>query len=33
MPLKGYGVLAARAVDRRREGSSDTPHYQIHLTD
>ncbi|MEU7062678.1 DUF2278 family protein [Streptomyces sp. NPDC046161] len=33
MPLKGYGVLAARAVDRRREGSSDTPHYQIHLID
>lgn len=33
MPLKDYGVLAARAVDRRREGSSDTPHYQIHLTD
>ncbi|MFI8265743.1 MULTISPECIES: DUF2278 family protein [unclassified Streptomyces] len=33
MPLKGYGVLAARAVDRRREGSRDTPHYQIHLTD
>ncbi|MFB6805140.1 DUF2278 family protein [Streptomyces sp. NPDC056387] len=33
MPLKGYGVLAARAVDRRREGSTDTPHYQIHLTD
>ncbi|WSK73804.1 DUF2278 family protein [Streptomyces sp. NBC_01276] len=26
-------VLAARAVDRRREGSRDTPHYQIHLTD
>ncbi|MEU6273009.1 DUF2278 family protein [Streptomyces populi] len=33
MPLNKYGVLAARAVDRRREGSSDTPHYQIHLTD
>ncbi|MFE9633395.1 DUF2278 family protein [Streptomyces sp. NPDC006463] len=33
MPLKKYGVLAARAIDRRREGSSDTPHYQIHLTD
>lgn len=26
-------MLAARAIDRRREGSSDTPHYQIHLTD
>ncbi|MBO1269467.1 DUF2278 family protein [Arthrobacter cavernae] len=33
MPLKNYGVLAARAVDRRREGASDTPHYQIHLQD
>ncbi|WP_405883482.1 DUF2278 family protein [Streptomyces sp. NBC_01384] len=33
MPLKGYGVLIARAVDTRREGSTDTPHYQIHLTD
>ncbi|MFD4972789.1 DUF2278 family protein [Streptomyces sp. NPDC058424] len=33
MPLKKYGVLAARLVDRRREGSGDTPHYQIHLAD
>jgi uncharacterized protein YukJ len=34
MPLRSYGVLKARAVDRRREGSSDdTPHYQIHLVD
>ena len=33
MPLKHYGVLAARAVDRRREGASDTPHYQVHLQD
>lgn len=33
MPLKEYGVLAARAVDRRREGTTDTPHYQIHLQD
>jgi uncharacterized protein YukJ len=33
MPLKEYGVLAARAVDRRREGASGTPHYQIHLQD
>ncbi|MFD9325777.1 DUF2278 family protein [Streptomyces sp. NPDC060065] len=33
MPLKTYGVLITRAVDTRREGSSDTPHYQIHLTD
>ncbi|MEU2427951.1 DUF2278 family protein [Streptomyces sp. NPDC007861] len=33
MPLKEYGVLAARAVARRREGADDTPHYQIHLVD
>ncbi|MGW2522987.1 DUF2278 family protein [Streptomyces sp. NPDC001617] len=33
MPLKVYGVLIARAVDTRREGATDTPHYQIHLTD
>ncbi|MGQ4388361.1 DUF2278 family protein [Streptomyces sp. SAS_270] len=33
MPLKAYGVLITRAVDTRREGSADTPHYQIHLTD
>ncbi|MFE9997717.1 DUF2278 family protein [Streptomyces avermitilis] len=33
MPLKTYGVLIARAVDVRREGSTDTPHYQVHLTD
>jgi len=33
MPLKAYGVLVTRAVDTRREGSVDTPHYQIHLTD
>ncbi|WP_200952032.1 YukJ family protein [Arthrobacter sp. Soil736] len=33
MPLKEYGVLAARAVARRREGAVDTPHYQIHLQD
>ncbi|WP_328874653.1 DUF2278 family protein [Streptomyces sp. NBC_00287] len=33
MPLKSYGVLIARAVDTRREGATDTPHYQIHLTD
>src|SRR3712207_6756253 len=31
MPLKSYGVLAGRVVDRRREGATDTPHYQIHL--
>jgi len=34
MPLRSYGVLVARAVDRRREGATDdTPHYQIQLTD
>jgi uncharacterized protein YukJ len=33
MPLKTYGVLITRAVDTRREGAVDTPHYQIHLTD
>ncbi|WP_369030426.1 DUF2278 family protein [Streptomyces adonidis] len=33
MPLKTYGVLIARAVDARREGSANTPHYQIELTD
>jgi uncharacterized protein YukJ len=31
MPLQGYGVLTAKAVDRRREGSGDTPHYQVQL--
>ncbi|GAA0396213.1 DUF2278 family protein [Streptomyces luteireticuli] len=33
MPIAGYGVLACRAVERRREGSTGTPHYQIHLAD
>ena len=33
MPVKSYGVLSARAVDTRREGARDTPHYQIHLMD
>ncbi|MER7752486.1 YukJ family protein [Kitasatospora sp. NPDC097643] len=33
MPIRDYGVLAATAVDRRREGATDTPHYQIHLRD
>ena len=32
VPLNGYGVLRGKAVDRRREGSSDTPH-QIHMVD
>jgi uncharacterized protein YukJ len=34
MPLRSYGVLRGRAVDRRREGApDDTPHYQIHVVD
>ncbi|MFI1972589.1 hypothetical protein BLA24_07995 [Streptomyces cinnamoneus] len=33
MPIARYGVLACRAVERRREGSAETPHYQIHLLD
>jgi uncharacterized protein YukJ len=33
MPLKSYGVLVARAVERRREGGTDSPHYQIRLAD
>ncbi len=33
MPLKGYGVLRGRAIERRREGSSDTPHFQIRVVD
>src|SRR4051812_47833177 len=33
MPLRGYGVLTARVLDRRREGSGDTPHYQLQLAD
>jgi uncharacterized protein YukJ len=33
MALSAYGVLRARAVDRRREGASDSPHFQIQLAD
>jgi uncharacterized protein YukJ len=33
MPLHEYGVLTGRAIDRRREGAGNTPHYQIHLVD
>ena len=33
MPLDRYGVLTARAVERRREGATDTPHFQIHAVD
>ena len=31
MPLKRYGVLKGRVVDARREGDSDSPHYQVHV--
>ena len=33
MPLTGYGVLRGKVIDRRREGSSDTPHFQIRVAD
>jgi uncharacterized protein YukJ len=33
MPLHSYGVLCGRVLDTRREGTSDTPHYQIHVLD
>jgi len=32
MPLARYGVLAGRIVDRRAEGGTDTPHYQIQVS-
>jgi uncharacterized protein YukJ len=31
MPLKSYGVLVGRAVDRRREGGAGSPHYQVRI--
>ena len=31
MPLKNYGVLVGRAVDARREGGIDSPHYQVRI--
>jgi len=31
MPLRSYGVLAGRVQERRREGATDTPHYQLHV--
>jgi uncharacterized protein YukJ len=31
MPLARYGVLAGRVVDRRAEGGTDTPHYQVQV--
>ena len=33
MALDRYGVLNPRAVERRREGATDTPHFQIHAVD
>ena len=33
MPLNGYGVWRGRPIERRREGSSDTPHFQIRVVD
>lgn len=33
MPLDAYGVLIATPVERRRESSTDTPHFQIHAVD
>lgn len=33
MALDGYGVVKGKAVDRRREGSSSTPHFQIRVAD
>ena len=33
MPLTSYGVLSGHVLDTRREGSADSPHYQIHLQD
>jgi uncharacterized protein YukJ len=31
--LDRYGVLNARAVERRREGATGTPHFEIHAVD
>jgi uncharacterized protein YukJ len=33
MPLKSYGVLSGAVANVRREGNTDTPHYQIELLD
>jgi uncharacterized protein YukJ len=33
MSLSSYGVLTAAAIGRRREGATDSPHYQIHVVD
>jgi len=31
MPLRSYGALAGQVVDRRAEGGTDSPHYQIRV--
>jgi uncharacterized protein YukJ len=31
MPLKSYGVLVGRPAERRREGGTDSPHYQVRI--
>ncbi len=31
MPLKRYGVLVGQVVDRRAEGGTDSPHFQIQV--
>jgi uncharacterized protein YukJ len=31
MPLDRYGVLIGQALERRREGAADTPHFQIRV--
>ena len=33
VPLKGYGALRGKAVDRRREGSSDSPRFRVRVVD
>ena len=33
MPLRSSGVLSGHVRDTRREGATDTPHYQIHIAD
>lgn len=33
MPLTSYGVLSGAVTGTRREGRTDTPHYQIELVD
>jgi len=33
VPLKSYGVLSGAVADVRREGQTDTPHYQIEVVD